>query len=51
MKFVIAVELELPSTIKTHSIINVSRIQRYMEQVKERKREQSALAEIKGKEK
>jgi len=28
-----AVELELPSTIKIHSVVNVSRIQRYIEQV------------------
>jgi len=27
------VELELPSTIKIHSVVNVSRIQRYIEQV------------------
>jgi len=28
-----AVKLELPSTIKIHSVVNVSRIQRYIEQV------------------
>jgi len=28
-----AVKLELPSTIKIHSVVNVSRIQRYIEQI------------------
>jgi len=30
-----AVELELPSTVKIHPVVNVSRIQKYVGQVKE----------------
>jgi len=37
-----AVELELPSTIKIHSVVNVSRIQRYVEQVEGQRKEQPA---------
>ena len=33
-----AVELELPSTVKIHPVVNISRIQRYIGQVKNRKR-------------
>jgi len=32
-----AVELELPRTVKIHSVINVSRIRRYKKQVLEQK--------------
>ena len=34
-----AVELELPSTIKVHLVVNVSRIHRYIGQVEEQKKE------------
>ena len=37
-----AVELELPSTIKIHPVVNVSRIHRYIGQVERQKKEQSA---------
>ena len=33
------VELELPSTIKIHPVVNVSRIQRYIEQVEGQRKE------------
>ena len=46
-----AVELELPSTIKIHSVVNVSRIQRYVEQVEGQKKEQPAPVVIEGEEK
>ena len=36
------VELELPSTIKIHLVVNVSRIQRYIEQVEGQRKEQLA---------
>jgi len=44
------VELELSSTIKIHSVVNVSRIQRYVEQVEGQRKEQPALVIIKGEE-
>ena len=37
-----AVELELPSTVKIHSVVNISRIQRYIEQVEGQRKEQPA---------
>ena len=37
-----AVELELPSTVKIYPVVNVSRIQRYIGQVEEQKKEQPA---------
>ena len=37
-----AVELELPSTVKIYLVVNVSRIQRYIGQVEEQKKEQPA---------
>jgi len=40
------VELELPSTIKIHPVVNISRIHRYVEQVEEQKKEQPALVII-----
>jgi len=46
-----AVKLELPSTIRIHLVVNVSRIHRYIGQVKEQKKEQLALVIIKGEEK
>jgi len=45
-----AVELELPSTIRIHPVVNVSRICRYIEQVKGKKKEQPALVIIEGEE-
>jgi len=44
------VELELPSIIKIHLIVNVSRICRYIGQVKRQKKEQPAPVIIKGEE-
>jgi len=49
MKFV-TVELELPSIVKIHPIINVSRIHRYVGQEEEQKKEQPALVIIEGEE-
>ena len=34
-----ALELELPSTVKIHLVVNVSRVQRYTEQVEEQRKE------------
>ena len=45
-----AVELELPATIKIHPVVNVSRIQRYIGQVGEQRKEQPVLVIIKEKE-
>ena len=45
-----AVELELPSTVKIHSVVNVSRIQRYIGQVEGQRKEQPALVIIEGEE-
>jgi len=45
-----AVELELPSTIKIHPEVNVSRIKQYIGQVKGQRKEQLALVIIKGEE-
>ena len=36
------VELELPSTIKIHPVVNISRIQKYIEQVEGQRKEQPA---------
>jgi len=45
-----AVELELPSTIKIHLVVNVSRIQRYIGQVEGQRKEQPAPVVIEGEE-
>ena len=45
------VELELFSTVKIHLVVNISRIQRYIGQVKEQRKKQPALVIIKGEEK
>ena len=45
------VELKLPSTVKIHLVINVSRIRRYVGQVERQKKEQPALVIIKEEEK
>jgi len=41
-----AVKLELPSTVKIYLVVNVSRIRRYIGQVKGQKKEQLALVII-----
>jgi len=46
-----AVELELPSTVKIHLVVNVSRVQKYVGQVEEQKREKPAPVLIEGEEK
>jgi len=46
-----AVELELPSIVKIHLVVNISRIQRYVGQVEGQRKEQSALVIIEGEEK
>jgi len=43
-----AVELELPSTIRIHLVVNISRIHRYIEQVEGQRKEQPAPVIIKG---
>jgi len=43
-----AVELELPSTVKIYSVVNVSRIQRYVGQVEGQRKEQPAPVIIEG---
>jgi len=45
-----AVELELPSTVKIHPVVNVSRIRRYIGQVEGQKKEQPLPVIIEGKE-
>jgi len=45
-----AVELKLPSTIKIHPVVNVSRICRYVEQVEGQRKEQLAPVIIKREE-
>ena len=44
------VELELPSTVKIHPVVNVSRIRRYVRQVEGQKKEQPAPVIIEGEE-
>jgi len=46
-----AVELELPSIIKIHSVVNISRIQRYVGQVEGQRKEQPAPVVIEGEKK
>ena len=45
-----AVKLELPSTVKIHPVVNVSRVRRYVGQVEEQRKEQLAPVIIKGEE-
>jgi len=45
-----AVELKLPSTVKIHPVVNISRIQRYIGQVERQKKEQPAPVIIEGEE-
>jgi len=44
------IELKLPSIIRVHLVVNVSRIHRYVEQVERQKKEQLALVIIEGEE-
>jgi len=44
------VELELPSTVKIHLVVNVSRIQKYIGQVEGQRKEQPAPVVIEGEE-
>ena len=44
------VELELSSTVKIHLVVNISKIQRYIGQVEEQRKEQLALVIIKREE-
>jgi len=45
-----AVKLELPSTVKIHLVVNVSRIRRYVGQIEEQRKEQPAPVIIEGEE-
>jgi len=45
-----AVKLELPSTVKIHPVVNVSRIRQYVGQIEGQKREQPAPVIIEGEE-
>jgi len=45
-----AIELELPSTIKIHLVVNVSRVRRYTSQMEGQKKEVPQLVVIKGEE-
>jgi len=45
-----AVKLELPSMVKIHLVVNVSRVCRYVGQVEGQKREQPLLVRIEGEE-
>jgi len=45
-----AVELELPSMVKIHLVVNISRIQRYIGQVEGQRKEQPAPVVIEGEE-
>jgi len=42
------IELELPSSIKIHPVVNVSRVHKYKDQVENQKKEQLVLVVIKG---
>ena len=44
------VELELPSTVKIHLVVNASRVQKYVRQVEGQRKEQLAPVIIKGEE-
>ena len=46
-----AVELELSSIVKIHPVVNVSRVQKYVGQVEEQRKEQPVLVIIEGEEK
>ena len=44
------VELELPSIVKIHPVVNISRVHKYIGQVEGQKKEQPALVIIEGEE-
>jgi len=44
------VKLELPSTVKIHLVVNISRIRHYVGQVEEQRKKQLAPVIIKGEE-
>jgi len=44
------IKLELPSTVKIHPVVNVSRVRQYVEQVEGQRKEQLALVIIEGEE-
>ena len=46
-----AIELDLPSTVKIHLVVNVSRVQRYKLQVEGQKKETPQPVVIEGEEK
>jgi len=43
-----AVKLRLPSSMRIHLVVNISRIVRYREQVKEQKKEEGKPVEVEG---
>jgi len=43
-----AIELDLPNTVRIHPVVNISRVQRYKDQVEGQKKEQPALVIIEG---
>jgi len=45
-----AVKLELPSTVRIHLVVNISRIRKYVEQVEGQKKEQPVPVIIEGEE-
>ena len=45
-----AIELELPSTVKIHLVVNINRLRRYIGQVKGQKKEMPQLVVIEGEE-
>jgi len=45
-----AIELELPSTVRIHPVVNVSRVQRYTSQVEGQKKEMPQPVVIEGEE-
>jgi len=50
IKRIVLSNTELPSTIKIHLVVNVSKIRKYVGQVEGQKREQLALVIIEGEE-
>ena len=46
-----AIELELPNSIKIHSVVNVSRVQKYTSQVEGQRKEMPQPVVIEGEEK
>ena len=43
-----AIKLQLPSSMRIHPVVNVSRIVRYKEQVKRQKKEERKLVKVEG---